>query len=137
MLSWNQYPPPHHSAPFQYTIPNDPYTTQHIPYYPPPPPFQSTVPQQHPLPPPNIAPSQFHVPPPIPHNTERKQSTRPEKCLFEDMGVLTMTLTEIKLTEFTDFMIMTEMLNSINPLPKHPRWISLALMAQTQKNGFA
>jgi hypothetical protein len=74
---------------------------------------------------------------PFPITMRDKQSTRPEKCLFEDMGVLTMTLTEIKPTEVTDFMIMTEMLNSINPLPKHPRWISLALMAQTQKNGFA
>jgi hypothetical protein len=66
-----------------------------------------------------------------------KLSTRPEKCLLEDMGVLTTTLTEIKTTEVTDFMIMTEMLNSINLLPKHLRWIFLALMAQTQKNGFA
>jgi hypothetical protein len=63
-------------------------------------------------------------------------STRQEKCLLEGMGVLTTTLTGITTTEVTDFMIMTEMLNSINLLLKHPRWISLALTAQTQKNGF-
>jgi hypothetical protein len=60
-----------------------------------------------------------------------KPSTTPENFPLEDMGVLTMTLTEINTTEVADFMIMTEMLNSINPLPKHQRWISLDLMAQT------
>jgi hypothetical protein len=62
---------------------------------------------------------------------------RTEISLIEAMGVLTMTMTETNLTEVTGIMIMTEMPNSINPLPKHQRWIFLDLMVLTQKNGFA
>jgi hypothetical protein len=66
-----------------------------------------------------------------------KLNTRTEIFPLEAMGVVTMTMTETNTIEVAGFMIMKEMLNSINPLPKHQRWTSLNLMVQTQKNGFA
>jgi hypothetical protein len=73
---------------------------------------------------------------PYPITMIDKLITRIEIYLIEAMGVLTMTMTETNPTELAGIMIITEMLNSINPLPKHLRWISLDLMVQTQKNGF-
>jgi hypothetical protein len=148
MPSWNQYQPPHHSANFPYSIPTNPYSTQHISYYPTNPPFNPNVHHNLSTLPP-IAPQRPRFLHPIQHlhsttlllpftiTLTDTMITRIGIYLIEAMGVLTMTMTATNLTEVTCIMIMTAMPNSINPLLKHQRWIFLDLMVLTQKNGFA